>query len=272
MPARRSPSPLHAPRLAVTYHAVSDAWRDGLSVDEAVFRAHVERLHDAGYTAVTLSELAARPRARGLLAITFDDGFASVRTRALPVLADAGWPATVFLTTRAVGDGVPMDWIVGGDRDPATARERLPLAWADAQALAEAGWEVGSHTRTHRLLARLDERELRDELAGSREEIVAALGACGAISYPWGVADARSVAAARAAGYTAGCGLEGRFSRGDAMAVPRVVIGRADDGRRFRVKTSAPFWALRSTPLWELLQRARRRGEHGSGYEPGTSA
>lgn len=48
---------------------------------------------------------------------------------------------------------------------------RLCMTWDDVRALADAGMDIGSHTRTHRVLETLDEPDLRGELVGSRREL-----------------------------------------------------------------------------------------------------
>jgi peptidoglycan/xylan/chitin deacetylase (PgdA/CDA1 family) len=131
------------------------------------------------------------------------------------------------------------------------------LSWAKLGDLAGRGWEIGSHSRTHRLLSRLDDGELTHELAGSREEIGAEVGRCDSVSYPWGEVDARVAAAARRTGYSAGSGLAGRFTWSDPLRVPRVAIAGDDGPRRFALKSSRAFWALRATPLWHALETAR---------------
>lgn len=47
----------------------------------------------------------------------------------------------------------------------------LSMTWEDVRALAAAGMDIESHTRTHRVLETLDEAELRDELVASRRDL-----------------------------------------------------------------------------------------------------
>ncbi|MEW6253821.1 MAG: polysaccharide deacetylase family protein [Planctomycetota bacterium] len=83
------------------------------------------------------------------------------------------------------------------------------MTWAQIAALARAGHEIGSHTRTHPILTQLDDAALRSELAGSRAELAARLGVPPrSVAYPNGDADERVTRAARAAGYTAGVTLD----------------------------------------------------------------
>lgn len=242
--------------VALAYHAVTDAWPHALAIAPDRFRAQVERLAARGFRGATLSELADGVEGDAV-AVTFDDGFASVATAAKPVLDALGWPGTVYVVTDAVDAGAPMRHLGGSDGAPGP--ERLPLTWAAVEALAAAGWEIGSHTCTHRVLSRLRDDELRDELERSRAAVLAHAEGCRSISYPLGELDDRAIAAARAAGYTTGSGLAGRFRRRDPMAVPRVAVAGGDGRVRFAVKTSSAFRALRTTAAWDLVDAPRRR-------------
>jgi len=92
---------------------------------------------------------------------------------------------------------------------PAPPPTDLLMTWAQIAALARAGHEIGSHTRTHPILTQLDDAALRLELAGSRAELEAQLGVPPrSVAYPNGDADERVTRAAAAAGYTAGVTLD----------------------------------------------------------------
>lgn len=76
---------------------------------------------------------------------------------------------------------------------------------ADVVALAEAGFEIGFHTRAHRLLTALGDDELASALGDGRGELEELAGRrITAISYPHGRADRRVADAARKAGFEVG--------------------------------------------------------------------
>src|SRR5207302_1855758 len=90
------------------------------------------------------------------------------------------------------------------------AYHAITSAWSHELAdLAEQGWEIGSHSRTHPLLSALTDAEIETELGGSREEIVGRIGRCASISYPWGELDERVIGIAGRVGYRVGSGLVG---------------------------------------------------------------
>jgi len=244
--------------LIVCYHAVSSAWPGSSAVSESALAGQVAFLRRRGYVGFTVSEME-RIRRQGDLprrsvAITFDDGYASV-ARAREILARAGYPATVFVVTRFTQSGQPLRW-PGIDHwlQTAYAHEMEPLSWDALESLREAGWEIGSHTVTHPSLPDLDDATLARELAESRRVIVEHLGDCRTVAYPYGAADARVAAATAAAGYEAGCTLS-ISQRVDAPLLrPRTGIYDQDRGMRLRIKTALPVQYLRRSVAAPVLE------------------
>ena len=75
------------------------------AVSPANFAAQLGYLRGAGFTALTAGELAARlagetgPLPDRPVVLTFDDGYADFHSRAMPLLAEHGFTATLFVTT-----------------------------------------------------------------------------------------------------------------------------------------------------------------------------
>ncbi len=86
--------------------------------------------------------------------------------------------------------------------------DQLIMGWDEIRQLRDAGMDIESHTRNHRVLQTLDAGGLADELAGSREDIARELGrAPRAVAYPVGrtiVKQPHIRDAVRAAGYRVG--------------------------------------------------------------------
>jgi peptidoglycan/xylan/chitin deacetylase (PgdA/CDA1 family) len=240
--------------LVLCYHAVSDDWQEPFAVTPARLEDQLRRLLAAGYRGATFSQAVLEPGSERTLSVTFDDGYRSVIERAWPILSGLGLPATAFVCTDFMGSSRPMR--VGLDRwlTERHEHELLPMGWDDLARLADAGWEIGSHTATHARLIDLDDESLASELRGSREACEQALGAnCGSIAYPHGAADARVVAAARAAGYRAGGSLLGGFDAGGELSQPRVAVYRGDGTGTFRLKSSRSARRLRASAAWPLV-------------------
>lgn len=93
--------------LILCYHGISlddeHEWNPMLYMSPERFHGRMRRLRDGGYNVLPLAEAVRRmydgtlpPRA---VVITFDDGTHDFVVGALPILAEFGFPATVYLTT-----------------------------------------------------------------------------------------------------------------------------------------------------------------------------
>jgi peptidoglycan/xylan/chitin deacetylase (PgdA/CDA1 family) len=248
--------------LVLCYHAVSDTWPIGMAIRPATLGRQVDWLLERGYEPTTFYEAVVSPPAPRSFAVTFDDAWHSIFEHAFPVLSARGVPATVFTLTDAPGPpvrrlrGPILEPLVGGPHE----HELMPMSWEQLRTLADAGWEIGSHTRSHPYLTRVDDVTLAEELRGSKARCEEVLGhPCRTIAYPSGDFDERVVRFTREAGYEAAGTLPIRFDRRpDPLAYPRVSIQRDDSLKAFAVKVSRLTRLLRTTALWPTLERARR--------------
>ena len=234
----------------LTYHAVTDE-PARIAVPPALFRRQILDLRGAGYRAISFAEatrvLDSGPHDRSkLVCITFDDAYRNVLENAVPVLREAGFVATIFVPTAHVGGANRWDVQAPPGGWPI-------LSWDELGALARDGFEIGSHTRTHPDLPTLDDSSLNEELAGSRLELEDRLGVeVPTFCYPFGRHDARTRAAARAAGYRSACTIEFGACRAghDRMRLPRIGTARLATLFQFRAALGGAF---------ELYLRARGR-------------
>jgi len=233
---------LHRGRLPILcYHSVVDGpepgWAQhsgGLHLPVAQFRAQLEFLA-RHYHVVSLeaavAELAAgkRPRPRSVV-LTFDDGYANNLSVAAPLLLEYRFPATIFLATDYMGQGLfwwddPRAKLEGRGQVLRAAtvdeRRRLLEAWAPPpdpgliEALRPATWDecraappniqFGGHSAAHRLLGEIPPGEARAELDACRQALSIQLGgrAVPLFCYPAGQWTDAIRAALPAAGFRA---------------------------------------------------------------------
>lgn len=164
-----------------TYHSIDDSG-SVISVDRATFRRHMEWLAASGKAVYALDRLLHADWSGDAVAITFDDAFANFATEAWPILRDLDLAVTVFVPTDHVGS--TNAWEDSGRSDI----PQFPLLdWGGIGRLSEAGVRIGSHTRTHADLRRLDGERLADELVASADRIAAETGIRPAtFAYPYG--------------------------------------------------------------------------------------
>jgi peptidoglycan/xylan/chitin deacetylase (PgdA/CDA1 family) len=147
-------------------------------------------LQAAGWHAVTQDQLAANWRegmplgAGKPIVLTFDNGYQSQYTKALPVLRRLGWAAVENIQLT----GLPPSQ--GG------------LGSEQVRGLLAAGWELDTQGLSHADLIRLDETQLNEQVAATRRTLqrryhVPVNWFC----YPSGHYDATVVEAVKAAGY-----------------------------------------------------------------------
>jgi peptidoglycan/xylan/chitin deacetylase (PgdA/CDA1 family) len=226
--------------LVLCYHAVSDDWPAMLAIPGERLERQLDFLLGRGYRGTTFLEAVTAAAPGKTVAVTFDDGFRSVVDRALPILTRLGIPGSVFVPSAFMGTGRPMSWPgverwLGGPHEPGLQ----PMSWEELGSLAAAGWEVGSHSRSHPRLTGLDDRSLAHELRASREECAERVGLpCHTFAYPCGDVDARVVGAVRDAGYVAAAALPHRMHEASRLEWPRVGVYRNDSFERFVEKAT----------------------------------
>ncbi|MEV8318257.1 polysaccharide deacetylase family protein [Streptomyces sp. NPDC059900] len=231
--SRRARPWLPQPPLWVAmYHSVDDCADDPykITVTPERLAAQLRLLGRRGLRGVSMSRLLtarARGEGRGLVGLTFDDGYADFVDHAMPLLRRYDFGATLFvLPGRLAGDNA---W------DPLGPRK--PLLDADGIRRAAAGGvEVASHGLTHVDLTRADDRLLWQEISGSRVALSDLIGReVEGFCYPYGTVDQRVVDTVRAAGYRYACAISpGRLT--GVHALPRVHIGQQDTALRLRLK------------------------------------
>jgi peptidoglycan/xylan/chitin deacetylase (PgdA/CDA1 family) len=177
-------------------------------VDETTFRAHVDRLRSEGLRGLSVSD-ALSGDAPGV-ALTFDDGCETDLVTAAPILREADFGATFYVTVEHVG-------------------RRGYLSKTQVRELSDLGFEIGSHAMTHRYLHDLPTPEVRRELVDSKRALEDMTGRRVAhFSCPGGRWDRRVSRVARDAGYeslvTSVVGINSR--RTDPYRLARVAVMR----------------------------------------------
>ena len=210
------------------YHAVNvgdDPYN--IQVSPQRLRKQLSLLRSLGYRGVSVQRLLMPGKAgERLVGLTFDDGYADFLTTAVPVLAEFGFTATVYMVAGRLGD--TNTW------DPAPPRRPL-LTAAELGAVLSAGHEVGCHGMTHTALPGLSPKDLTYEVTESQRVLESVIGApVTGFCYPYGSYDADAMAEVRSK-YQYACAVDASQHH-NAWTLPRVFAAQRDHTLRFASK------------------------------------
>lgn len=166
---------------AITYHRFGHVAHDPWWVPPPVFEEQMRWLAEERL-AVSLDDVLRFTHGEinlptGSVLVTIDDGSRSVAAVAAPILRHYGIPAVAYVATRSIGNP-------DAGRGPGGPF----LTWEEVAALGSSGVTVGSHSLTHRSMARLTADEIREEGQRSKELIEAKIGKeVTSFAYPFGM-------------------------------------------------------------------------------------
>jgi peptidoglycan/xylan/chitin deacetylase (PgdA/CDA1 family) len=199
------------------YHQIKEltasATQDDLAwtVTPAALDAQLGYLSEKGYTTISLDQLldgfsgkAGLP-AKSIV-ITFDDGWKTQYTVALPLLKKYKQTATFYVVSTYMGYGAYFDWDM-------------------TKALKDAGMTIAGHTLDHSDLVKTNATQLDKQLQDSKAAIEKNLGiTVNHFAYPFGSYNDTVVAAVRRAGYRSATTINPVPVRGpvSAFLLPRM--------------------------------------------------
>lgn len=178
------------------YHHISECNPDNNNyiISPEVFYEHLMFLKNNGYECITpddyynyrrgIANLPKKP-----VIITFDDGYYSNYQYAYPLLKSLKIKATIFIYTAYAEDDSTASY--------------PHFSWEEAREMENSGIiDIQSHSHTHRSFVGLDDSQMFEELALSKELIEKHLGKeCNYFAYPNGAYDFKMQNMAENAGY-----------------------------------------------------------------------
>jgi len=198
------------------------------------FRSQIAAMRELALAGVSVSE--ALRFSSPAVAITVDDGCETDLITVAPLLAEFGFGATFYTSPGLLG-------------------KKGFLSAAQLRELSDLGFEIGSHSMTHRYLTDLSDIDLRRELEQSKQVLEQMVRKPVAhFSCPGGRSDPRVVQAAARAGYRtlAHSIPHANSSLTNSFALGRVAIRRGLGIDSFRK-------LCRGEDLWKLRAGSRIR-------------
>lgn len=213
----------------------------GLAISPELFYAQMKYLKEKGANILSLPDLIARSMKRlpipdKAVAITFDDGYRSVFTGALPILKEFGFTATVFINIYFLENKIA---------DNQYYHDWGALSWEEVKQLYGAGLSIGSHAFTHGKLVGLSGQEIDYEVRQSKILIEDNTGIkINTFSYPHGSFNRRIKNIVKDSGFICSCSsIDGiNNAKVDFYALKRTEICAFDSSlHKFEKKISGSY-------------------------------
>lgn len=238
------------------YHKVGEPVRSKrdtfLNVSAENFAKQMRLMKRLGYASRTFGDVLEawthqKPLPAKTFVITFDDGYVNVGRYAAPILEEAGFVATVFAVSQAVGE--TNAW------DAGTNNAVLPLMdWGRLRELQGLGWEIAGHTANHPHLDALDDAAALEEISRGKAELEAALQTeIKTFCYPFGHLNARTPQLVKSAGFLGACTTQRGIAKPEdnPFLLSRVKIA-------YRDNTLAFLYRLAVAPHLPDMRKKRR--------------
>lgn len=217
-------------------------------VSEADFKSQMKWLKEQGWKGCSVTQ--ALPGASSpSVVITFDDGAETDLITAAPILKDAGFGATFYITTGFLGKPGYM-------------------THSQVRKLADLGFDIGCHSATHPYLSDLPEERLRSEILDPKLQLEQIIGrAVESFSCPGGRWNARVVEITRESGYRsmATSQTKANSAKTDPFGLGRVAVMRDTPLPVFqRLCSGRGLWKLQ---MAELARSSAKSLLGNSGYD-----
>jgi len=152
------------------YHEISDQ-NHPLCVSPEAFRKQMQLLKDQNYEAISLTKLKKiidnrEDTVEKLIVITFDDGCSGVYSNAYSILKNNNFTATIYVVPAWIeNNGISFEGQIS-----------TYMSWKKLKEISDHGFDIGSHTFSHKWLVTLENNELKKELDLGDESIKDNLG------------------------------------------------------------------------------------------------
>lgn len=177
----------------LTYHKIDTRWEVGITnISPNRFRKQVNLIRRLGLNACTIFDSQLTVNSIG---VSFDDGYASVFQNAYPILSELKFSASIFILPDFIGK--MNDWEV-----QLGWRKFSHLSSSEISELIREGWEVGSHSLSHRSFTTLTIEQAHNELKFSKEKLEQKFGVqIRSFAFPFGRAKQHHLEMALEIGY-----------------------------------------------------------------------
>ena len=183
----------------ITYHRISSAITNDMTITPELFRRHMSFLAKNNYTTITMDQWCAtvldgKPLPDKPIIITFDDAWISQYNNAIPILNKFGFKATFYAYTDVIGN-------------------KSTMTYKQLRSLIRQGHNVGCHSAAHSNLAKpsktenekMYRRRLINETINAKKTLEEHLGyRVIHFCYPYGCYDTEVILQLKKSGFVSG--------------------------------------------------------------------
>lgn len=238
----------------LVYHKVDYQKEFGVSVIHPdKFRIQIKGLYEMGYRTTTISSLVSdQLYDKNQICIFFDDGYENCYQYAYPVLEEHGFVANIAVISDYIGRYNDWDIQIG-------AKYRH-LNKNHIKFLISKGWELISHTCSHKKMTFLNDATIYDELLRSKNELEASFSVpVNHLVYPYSAATEKIAEMARECGYTGASGFFSNKKIHNDYCIPRTAVYAFD-------RLSSVKRKIEGSQTEKIKQRIIHFCNHGSSF------
>ena len=174
--------------------------------------------------------------------MTFDDGYKDLISNCLPLLKKYNFKATCFLVSDKIGK--INDW----DKENKNIKTKKIMDESDIRIWIKNGMKIGSHSKNHKILTKIDQNELTKEISSSKIELEKLIGEeVVSFCYPYGKFNLDVINEVKKNYSYALTTLRSRYdpNKHDKYLMPRIDMGKKLSNFKLFLKIKTPYEDLK---------------------------
>ena len=222
-----------------SYHSIGDD-KCPLSTDTKDFEKHLIYLKKNNYKSIFFGEVSSSNKRNFIM--TFDDGYKDLISNCLPLLQKYNFKATCFLVSDKIGK--INDW----DEENKNIKPKKIMDKSDIHIWIKNGMKIGSHSKNHKKLTKIDHNELTKEIANSKIELEKLIGEeIVSFCYPYGKFNLDVINEVKKNYSYALTTLRSRYdpNKHDKYLIPRIDMGKKLSNFKLFLKIKTPYEDLK---------------------------
>ena len=222
-----------------SYHSISDD-KCPLSTSIKDFEKHLSYLTKNDYSSIFFDEIGYSNQRKFIM--TFDDGYKDLINNCLPLLKKYNFKATCFLVSNQIGK--TNDW----DEENKNIKIKKIMDKSDIEIWVKNGMKIGSHSKNHNKLTKIDHQQLLNEIVNSKIDLEKLIGEeIKSFCYPYGQFNLDVVNEVKKNYSYALTTLRSRYdpNKHDKYLIPRIDMGKKLSNFKLFLKIKTPYEDLK---------------------------